>query len=106
MRRLRRRLSNFDQLEDNWSKSDTSKLIYVLFKFNFDNECHIDWDYIKEKFIKITSFNNLMKNWRIIKSTVPEFENKTYKQIINYLYDNFLPNFIRKDEDLKEFYQN
>jgi hypothetical protein len=101
MRRLRCKLSNFDQLEDNWSKRDTSKLIYVLFKFNFDNECHIDWDYIKEKFIKITSFNNLMKNWRIIKSTVPEFENKTYKQIINYLYDNFLPNFIRKDKDLK-----
>jgi hypothetical protein len=108
-RRFRWKLSNFDQLEDNWSKSDTSKLIYVLFKFNFDNECHIDWDFIKEKFIKIKSFNNLMKNWRIIKSTVPEFETKTYKQIINFLYDNFLPNFIKTDEDLKEledFYQN
>jgi hypothetical protein len=108
MRRIRWTLSNFDQFEDKWSKRDSSKLIYVLFKSNFDNECDIDWDYIKEKFIKITSFNNLMKNWRIIKSTVPEFENKTYKQIVNYLYDNFLPNFIKTDEDLKEledFYQ-
>jgi hypothetical protein len=43
-----------------------------------------------------------MKNWRIIKSTVPDFENKTYKQIINFLYDNFLSNFIKTDEDLKE----
>jgi hypothetical protein len=102
MRRLRWRLSNFDQLENNWSKRDFSKLIYVLFKSNFDNECHIDWDFIKEKFIKITSFNNLMKNWRIIKSTVPDSENKTYKQIINFLYDNFLNNFIKTDEDLKE----
>jgi hypothetical protein len=62
---LRWKLTNFDYLEDNWSKRDSSKLIYALFKSNFDKECHIDWDFIKEKFIKITSFNNLMKNWRI-----------------------------------------
>jgi len=84
-------------------------IIYCLYKYNFDNELDIDWDLIKEKFEKITSFNNLMKNWRIIKSTVPEFESKTYKQIINYLFDNFLPIIIKTDKDLKElknFYQN
>ncbi len=61
-RKLRWKLANFDLLEDNWSKSDSSKLIYVLFKLNFDNECDIDWDYIKEKFINTTSFNNLIRN--------------------------------------------
>ena len=106
---LRWKVANFDQFEDKWSKSDSSKLIYCLFKSNFENECHIDWDFIKEKFSNISSFNNLMKNWRIIKSTVPDFHNKTYKQIIEYLFDNFLPNFIKTDDDLKElenFYQN
>ena len=109
LRQLRWSLANFTQLEDKWCKSDSSKLIYCLFKYNFDNELDIDWDLIKEKFEKISSFNNLMKNWRIIKSTVPEFESKTYKQIINFLYDNFLPLNIKTDEDLKEmenFYQN
>ena len=108
-RHLRWKVANFDQFEDKWSKSDSSKLIYCLFKSNFENECHIDWDFIKEKFSNISSFNNLMKNWRIIKSTVPDFHNKTYKQIIEYLFDNFLPNFIKTDDDLKElenFYQN
>ena len=49
-----------------------------------------------------------MKNWRIIKTTVPHFENNTYKQIIEYLYDNFLPTVVRTDEDLKaleDFYR-
>ena len=106
---LRWKLANFKQLEDKWKKTDSSKLIYCLYKYDFNNELDIDWDLIKEKFEKISSFNNLMKNWRIIKSTVPEFESKTYKQIINFLYDNFLPIYIRSDEDLKEFenfYQN
>ena len=106
---LRWKLTNFTQLEDKWKKTDSSKLIYCLYKYNFDNELDIDWDLIKEKFEKISSFNNLMKNWRIIKSTVPEFESKAYKQIINFLYDNFLPLNIKTDEDLKElenFYQN
>ena len=108
-RHLRWSLTNFTQLEDNWAKSDSSKLIYCLYKYNFDNELDIDWDLIKEKFEKISSFNNLMKNWRIIKSTVLDFESKTYKQIINFLYDNFLPINIKTDEDLRElenFYQN
>lgn len=39
---LRWKLTNFDYLEDNWSKRDSSKLIYVLFKSNFDKECDID----------------------------------------------------------------
>ena len=50
-----------------------------------------------------------MKNWRIIKSTVPDFQNKTYNQIIEYLFDNFMPEFLKTDEDLKileNFYQN
>ncbi len=108
-RKLKWKLANFDLLEDNWSKSDSSKLIYVLFKSNFDDECHIDWDYIKEKFINITSFNNLIRNWRIIKSTVPQFETKTYKEIINFLFDNFMPHFMRTSDDLRlleEFYND
>ena len=99
---LRWRMVNFNHLEDNWSKSDTSRLIYCLFKLNYSNESDIDWDLIKDKFSKITSFNNLMKNWRIIKSSVPDFDSKTYKQIIEYLYDKYLPEFIKTDEQLKE----
>ena len=108
-RNLRWKIANFNQLLDNWSKSDASKLIYCLFKCNFDNECDIYWNFIKKKFSNISSFNNLMKNWRIIKSTVPDFQNKTYKQIIEYLFDNFMPEFLKTDEDLKKlenFYQN
>ena len=109
MQCLRWKIANYDQFEDNWSKSDASKLIYCLFKLNFSDESDIDWDLIKDKFSKITSFNNLMKNWRIIKSSVPDFDSKTYKQIIEYLYDKYLPEFIKTDENLKEledFYNN
>ena len=91
------------------NRIDTSKLIYCLFKLNYSNESDIDWDLIKDKFSKITSFNNLLKNWRIIKSSVPDFDSKTYKQIVEYLYDKYLPEFIKTDEDLKElenFYNN
>jgi hypothetical protein len=73
-----------------------------LFKSNYDNECDIDWDFIKEKFSNICSFNNLCKNWQIIKSSVTDYHTKTYKQLINFLYDNYLPNFIKTDENLKE----
>ena len=106
---LRWKVAYFNQLEDNWSKSDAIKLIYCLFRLNYSNESDIDWDLIKDKFSKITSFNNLMKNWRIIKSSVPDFDSKTYKQIVEYLYDNYLPQNVRTDEDLKaleEFYNN
>jgi len=102
-KKLRWRSTNLDQLMDNWTKSDSSKLIYILFKSDFDDEYDIDWDFIKEKFVNVISFNNLMKNWRIIKSTVPQYQTKTYKQIIAFLYDHFLPNFIRTDDDLKKF---
>ncbi len=79
---LRWKVANMDQMCDNWSKSDSSKLIYCLFKYNFNEELDIDWDFIKEKFSNISSFNNLLKNWRLIKLTVPNSGNKTYKQII------------------------
>ena len=106
---LRWKVANFNQFEDHFGRNDISKLIYCLFKLNYSNESDIDWDLIKDKFSKITSFNNLMKNWRIIKSSVPDFDSKTYKQIIEYLYDKYLPEFIKTDEQLKEledFYNN
>ena len=107
LRSLRWKIANYDQFEDKFTRIDTSKLIYCLFKLNYSNESDIDWDFIKDKFSNISSFNNLMKNWRIIKSSVPDFDSKTYKQIIEYLYDNYLPQYVRTDEDLKaleEFY--
>jgi hypothetical protein len=51
------KVSDFDHRKDRWSNRDSSKLIYVLFMCNFDNESDIDWDYIKEKFYE-KSFNS------------------------------------------------
>ncbi|XP_054166192.1 transcription termination factor 1-like [Oppia nitens] len=102
-RHIRWQLAQWDQLEDSWSKRDTARLIYCLFKYEFTDESAIDWDEIKEKFANISSFNALMKNWRLIKQTVPSFDSKSYKQIIDFLYHNFLPQFLKTDDDLKEF---
>ncbi|XP_054166189.1 cyclin-D-binding Myb-like transcription factor 1 [Oppia nitens] len=105
--KLRWSIAQWDQLEDSWTQKDTARLIYCLFKYEFTDESTIDWDEIKEKFVNISSFNSLMKNWRLIKQTVPSFECKSYKEIIDFLYDNFLPQFIRNSDKgidyLKEF---
>jgi hypothetical protein len=102
------KVSDFDHRKDRWSNRDSSKLIYVLFMCNFDNESDIDWDYIKEKFYE-KSFNNVMKNWRLLKATMRDFQRLSYKQSINFLYENVLPNYIKSDEDLKilqDFYKD
>ena len=99
---LRWKIANFDQMTDNWSKRDSSKLIYCLRKFDFKNELNIDWDFIKQKFSNICSFNNLKRNWQILKTTVPHFNTKSYKEIIEYLYDNFLPTVVKTVDDFKE----
>ncbi|XP_054166191.1 transcription termination factor 1-like [Oppia nitens] len=105
--KLRWSIAQWDQLEDSWTQKDTARLIYCLFKYDFTDELAIDWDEIKEKFANISSFNALMKNWRLIKQTVPSFESKSYKQIIDFLYNNFLPQFITNNDRgidyLKEF---
>ncbi|XP_054155964.1 cyclin-D-binding Myb-like transcription factor 1 [Oppia nitens] len=102
--RLRWSVAQWDQLEDQWTHKDTAQLIYCLFRYDFTDESAIDWDVIKEKFANISSFNALMRNWRLIKQTVPTFESKSYKQIIDFLYDNLLPQYLNPDDDgLKEF---
>ncbi|XP_054154589.1 cyclin-D-binding Myb-like transcription factor 1 [Oppia nitens] len=100
---LRWQLAQWDQLVDSWSQTDTARLIYCLFKYNFTDESDIDWDIIKEKFANISSFNSLMRNWRLISQTVPSVDCKSYKQIIDFLYDNYLPKYIKSDDELKEF---
>ncbi|XP_054155963.1 cyclin-D-binding Myb-like transcription factor 1 [Oppia nitens] len=103
-KQLRWSLAQWDQLEDQWTHKDTAQLIYCLFRYDFTDESAIDWDVIKEKFLNISSFNALMRNWRLIKQTVPSFESKSYKQIIDFLYDNLLPQYLNPDDDgLKEF---
>ncbi|XP_054155997.1 cyclin-D-binding Myb-like transcription factor 1 [Oppia nitens] len=101
---LRWFIAQWDQLEDQWTHKDSARLVYCLFRYNFTDESDIDWDVIKEKFANISSFNALMRNWRLIKQTVPTFESKSYKQIIDFLYDNLLPQYLNPDDDgLKEF---
>ncbi|XP_054155962.1 cyclin-D-binding Myb-like transcription factor 1 [Oppia nitens] len=101
---LRWSVAQWDQLEDQWTHKDTARLIYCLIRYDFTDESDIDWDVIKEKFANISSFNALMRNWRLIKQTVPSFESKSYKQIIHFLYDNLLPQYLNPDDDgLKEF---
>ncbi|XP_054156000.1 transcription termination factor 1-like [Oppia nitens] len=101
---LRWSVAQWYQLEDHWTHKDCARLVYCLFRYNFTDESDIDWDIIKEKFANISSFNALMRNWRLIKQTVPLFESKSYKQIIDFLYDNLLPQYLNPDDDgLKEF---
>ncbi|XP_054166188.1 cyclin-D-binding Myb-like transcription factor 1 [Oppia nitens] len=105
--KLRWSIAQWNRLEDSWTQKDTARLIYCLFKYEFTDELAIDWDVIKERFANISSFNALMRNWRLIKQTVPSFEFKSYKEIIDFLYDNFLPQFITNNDKgidyLKEF---
>ena len=90
------------QMAHNWSKKDSSRLIYFLWKFDFKNESNIDWDFIKQKFSNICPLNDLMSNWRLIKLTVPHYDTKPYKEIVDYLYDKFLPTVVKTIEDYKQ----
>ena len=108
-RRLRWRVANFDRMMDQFSKEDVAKLIYSLFRLNYSKESDIDWHFLMKKFTKITRLDNIVKNWTIIKSIVVDSESKSYEEIIEFLFDNYLPIFVRNEKDLKlleDFYHS
>ncbi|XP_054156980.1 uncharacterized protein LOC128955340 [Oppia nitens] len=94
---------DFDGIK-NWSLLETKRLIYGLYKENYENECDIDWDYFKEKFSHVSIFGEICRNWRTLKYTNREYQLMTHKQNVEYLYNKYIAN--NDIEELEQFWKD
>jgi hypothetical protein len=117
-----------------WKKHyDSIKLIYFLHRSDYENETQIDWDLLKEKFAEFVNylifflifffldiffdlfflfysvivFNKLTRIWYLLKISVPDYHLKSYRQIIEWLFENKVETDTRTQSDwesLEEFF--
>ncbi|KAI2802974.1 Homeobox protein Nkx-2.1 [Blomia tropicalis] len=93
-----------------WNEQyDIVRLIALMKRCGWADDALIDWDFIKEKF-SIDCFNILSRSWSRVRLNVPDFQSKTLKEIVDYLYDTRVRKFAKKDprafEQIEKFVED